>query len=137
MSRLIRIYTDWVKAVWVCRNERFSEHAALVYVDWSGYSPFQQIEGLFSNGKTHMGRLMFDAQMMGKSLTAYAHNNMACEQWDPRSEMGASVRSDLCHLLSSNKVLKIIELLCYRIQHDDRTLYHTVDSRYLDLAYLE
>ena len=65
------------------------------------------------------------------------HNNMACEQWDPRSETGASVQSDLCLLLSSNKVLKIIELLCYRLQHENRTLYHTVDSRYLDLAYLE
>ena len=28
------------KEVWVCRNERFYEQAALVYVDWSGYSPF-------------------------------------------------------------------------------------------------
>ena len=45
----------------------FYEQAALVYVDWSGYSPFQQIEALFSNDKTHMGRLMFDAQQ-GKIL---------------------------------------------------------------------
>ena len=67
MSRLIRIYTVWEKEVWVCRNERIYEQAALVYVDWSGYSPFQQIEGLFSNDKTHMGRLMFDAQQ-GKIL---------------------------------------------------------------------
>ena len=65
---------------------------------------------------------------------AYTHNNMACEQWDPRSEIWASVQSDLCLLLPSHKVLKII--LCYRLQHENRTLYHTVDSRYLDLAYL-
>ena len=46
---------------------------------------------------------------MGKSLTAYAHNNIACGQWDPRSEMGASVQSDLDLLLPADKVLKIIE----------------------------
>ena len=46
---------------------------------------------------------------IGTALTAYAHNNMACEQWDPRSEMGASVQSDLDLLLPVNKVLKMIE----------------------------
>ena len=35
--------------------------------------------------------------------------NMACDQWDPRSEMWASVQSDLDHLLPADEVLKIIE----------------------------
>ena len=63
---------------------------------------------------------------MEKSLTEYAHNNMACDQWDPRLEMGASVQSDLDLLLLAAKVLKNIETLLslyYRLQHDNRALY--------------
>ena len=52
-----------------------------------------------------MVRLMFNAQH-GEILHAQQYGMW---QWDPMSEMGASVQSDLDLLLPADKVLKITE----------------------------